>query len=190
MPLEPPACKRLFSAAKAASDPLPSSLKPNMSTLLTMDPNLMRQVSYSAHPHLHPAAIEQPVLQSSKFAKNGEAHAQSRPPPILPDSFYSSETRGSRSSIGVSANALASRPSSSSYAYSTPHAPEPPQSRQLSRATHSQTKEIAATTPSDQSVVVIDSDDDGVDVQSPKYTSPGTISGAVCCCFCHCLAFQ
>jgi hypothetical protein len=175
LPQQAPASKRSFSQATSASASSPVFQKPKIS--VTQNPASTRSTLLTTNAHLHPAATEQPApfSEAGRSARDGGAAARLRPPPIPSSSFYSqSNPQSSRASIGVSADVVHAQPS------------QPPIADWSSaRSTRSQTKLTTASTPSasDQSVVIIDSDDDGVDLQSPKYKSPVTNSGMLCC-FC------
>ena len=182
IPRDAPATKRSFSQATSASASSPVFQKPKIS--VAPNPALTRSTLLTTNAHLHPAATEQPApfSEAGRSARDGGAAARPRPPPISSTSFYSqSNTQNSRASIGVSADVVRAQPS------------QPPIADWSSaRSTRSQTKLTTASTPSasDQSVVIIDSDDDGVDLQSPKYKSPVTNSGMLCCFLWYCFTFK
>jgi hypothetical protein len=182
IPRDAPATKRSFSQATSASASSPVYQKPKIS--VPPHPALTRSTLLTTNAHLHPAATEQPApfFEAGRSARDGGAAARPRPPPISSSTFYSqSSIQSSRASIGVSADVVRAQPS------------QPPIADWSSaRSTRSQTKLTTATTPSasDQSVVIIDSDDDGVDLQSPKYKSPVTNSGMLCCFLWYCFTFK
>jgi hypothetical protein len=165
----PQPTSRLFSVARATFDPSTkpeASSKPKIST----NPESMstRGILFESNPQFHPANVH---MQKSA------ANDRQRLPAIPSESFYSqhshtnqsmSASRNVRNSVNNPViSALPVRPASD---------PVTPEASQPTRATRSQSKRISESAIGDQSVVIIDSDEEGVGQQSPMYASPATHS--------------
>jgi hypothetical protein len=159
--------KRSFSEAKLFTDVCtPSAVaatKPKISTST-------RGVMLMGDPDLHPASHH---VQHAVF--NAVTHALQHPPAIPSETFYSTGTSQHRAvSSGPRNHVISPLP----VCFTSDKDAFTPESSYPARTTRSQAKRptTSSSAPSDQSVVIIDSDDEGINLQSPKYTSPKTNS--------------
>lgn len=172
--------KRTFSVAqtfnsrnstpKLSTEPVNSNSAASSKHKFSTD---TRNILLGTHPHLHPASNH---LQD---ASSGLMNTHRHPSTIPPESFYlanGAAPSGSRSSSTASPHPLSS--SSAADAFT----PEPSTFQRATRSRANIAKQSSGPAPTtgDQSVVIIDSDDDITDFQSPKYTSPKTNSERKC----------
>ncbi len=177
-----PPAKRSFSEARTMST---ANLKPKLSTELT-NPNCVasskltfsastRDALYEVNPQFHPARNH---LKDTSNGGNTHCH----PSAIPSERFYSANGNSNRSTpLGARSSATSPHPLSSCSATDA-STPEPSHLQRTTRSQATLAKRClgSVSTPAEQSIVIIDSDDDGGGFQSPKYTSPKTNSEKKC----------
>jgi hypothetical protein len=184
MPLAlPTPGKRLFSQAKTHTS---SNATPKLPTESLMSKSVtyskpkistyVRDAMLAASPQLHPASN---FLQQASKGDTSTHHQRNT---IPPESFYHANSNQSWvSPSDPRNNAVSPQLSRSSLATGT-FTPDPTSLQRTTRSQAISAKQCSGTAsaPGDQSVVIIESDDDSTELQSPKYTSPRTNSEKKC----------